>query len=292
MLDWPRGSTPSRQPWRVSKRLRVNHDTADAARLGASTPTRASTCLPENAMGMLTRSLMTAAVSVCAAVAPALGQVTVNGGAPNGGAGWNIFDDNRAASVFSLSGSTSFNAIRFWGILFQNAPYTPDIFWQILRDDGGSPGTSVALEGNAVADATLRTELASSPGAFSWQFDLATGARTLSDGVYWLALHDGPLDPGGFTGSSLIWETTAAPGAYDIQTFSIDNTWSPGAPAGLAFDLRTMPVVATPEPASVILLASGLLSIGGVAARRRRRTRDISAVALMPGASSKDQSWL
>ncbi len=219
---------------------------------------------------------MTAAVSLCAAAAPTLAQVAVNGGAPNSGAGWNIFDDNRAASVFSISAPTSFDAIRFWGILFQNAPYTPDIFWQILRDEGGSPGTSVALEGNAVADATLRTELASSPGAFSWQFDLATGARTLSDGVYWLALHDGPLNPSGFTGSSLIWETTAAPGAYDIQTFSVADTWSDGGQTGLAFDLRTMPVVATPEPASVILLASGLLSIGGIGARRRRRMRGMT----------------
>ena len=224
----------------------------------------------------MTRSVLLAVISLCAAAAPARSQVVVNGGAPNGGAGWNIFDDNRAATVFSLSGSTSFDAIRFWGILFQSAPYTPDVFWQILRDNGGSPGTSVALEGNAVASATLDSELASSPGAFSWQFDLATGTRTLSDGVYWLALHDGPLDPGAFTGSSLIWETTNAPGAYAIQTFSIDQTWNPGDQAGLAFDLRTMPVVSTPEPGSVILLGSGLLSIGGVGAMRRRRERGMN----------------
>ena len=234
---------------------------------------RAFMSYPEHVMRVLTRSLVTAAIPLLAAFATARGQVAVNNGTPNGGAGWNIFDDNRAASVFSLSGPTSFDAVRFWGILFQDTPYAPTMFWQILRDDGGSPGTSVASEGNTVAAGTLRTELAASPGAFSWQFDFATGAQTLGAGVYWLALLDGPLDPSGFTGSSLIWETTAAPGAYDIQTFSIDDTWSSGDQVGLAFALRATPVVATPEPGSLTLLASGLLSIGGVGAGLRRRQR-------------------
>ena len=127
------------------------------------------------------------------------------------------------------------------------------------------------------ASATLRTELAALPGAFSWQFDLATGARTLGDGVYWLALHDGPLDPSGFTGSSLIWETTDAPGAYDTQTFSIDESWSPGDQVGLAFELRAAPVVATPEPGTLALLTGGLLSLSGVSAGVRRRKRGTKA---------------
>ncbi len=202
--------------------------------------------------------------------ASAAAQVVVNGGAPNEGAGWNIFDDNRAAAMFSIGTSTSFDAIRFWGILPDGPTYTPDVYWQILDDDAGKPGTTVAAEGHAVADALLRTELTGSPGFFSWQFDLNAGSQTLGAGDYWLALHDGPLDPSGFTGSSLIWETTDN-GQYAIQTFSVDDNWDVITDSGEAFELSN-DVVGTPEPGNLVLLGTGLVAVGGLRVRRRRRS--------------------
>jgi hypothetical protein len=207
-------------------------------------------------------------VAGLAFAAPRAGAQTVyNGGAPNGGAGWNIFDDNQAATSFWTPAQLTFDAIRFWGLLPQSTPYAADIFWTIMSDAGGTPGSIVA-SGDAVATSVLRTGVGA--GFFSLQFDLALAApQTLGAGEFWLALHDGPLDPSAFTGSSLLWETTDAPGTFDIQTFTVDPTWVAGADQGLAFELRT---TATPEPATFLLAATGLLLV--VAVRRSQSVKE------------------
>src|SRR5262249_22064825 len=81
----------------------------------------------------LRRSILAAALSLSARSQILGAQVVVNGGAPNQGSGWNIFDDNRASTVFSVASATTFDAIRFWGILPDGPPYSPNIFWQILN---------------------------------------------------------------------------------------------------------------------------------------------------------------
>jgi hypothetical protein len=199
-------------------------------------------------------------------------QVVVNGGAPNEGIGWNIFDDNRAAAQFSLGSASVFDAIRFWGLLPSGPAIGPNIFWEILNDAAGAPSSRVVASGNAIATGTQRLELTAFPGFFSWQFDFGIGPRSLGGGVYWLALHDGALTPSDFTSSSLIWERTDAPGAHAIQTFSVDDRWDVNTTGGLAFELRQDQVVATPEPATFALLASGLAGLGGFRLRMRRRS--------------------
>jgi hypothetical protein len=212
-------------------------------------------------------TLVAGIVAVVVSSASGRAQVVVNGGAPNGGAGWNIFDDNQAATSFSTATSIGFDVIRFWGILPQSALYSPNVFWQILSDADGAPG-SVLASGNATAAATLRSGLPLPGSFFSWQFDVSAGPQTIAAGSYWLALHDGPVDASGFTGSSLIWETSDAPGAYDIQTFSIDDSWNPGGDQALAFQLvRTV----TPEPGTLMLLATGFAGLVGAGVRVRRR---------------------
>ena len=210
--------------------------------------------------------------SLTAGPAPAAAQqVVVDGGAPNEGIGWNIFDDNRAASYFSLAGRTAFDDIRFWGILPDASPYSANIFWQIFTDDGSGPSSTIAAQGVVATTSAIRTELTDFPGYYSHVFDLAlTGPQSLDAGNYWLALHDGVLDPFGGTHSNLIWETSdAADGANRIQTFSIDDTWADNGPSGLAFQLSAPgSVVVAPEPATLVLLVTGLLIVGGKSRRR------------------------
>jgi PEP-CTERM motif-containing protein len=232
-------------------------------------------------------ALTLAGLSLCIAsiLAPsraAAQQVVVNGGAPNQGIGQNIFDDGQSATVFSLTDALNFDAVRFWGILGQSTPYNPDIFWQILADDGGMPGATVVASGDAIAMSTFDTELQDFPGFYSWQFDLGVGPQTLGSGIFWLALHDGRVDPSpdamfdptAYTGSGLIWETSDAAGANMFQQFDVAPDWGPTGDTELAFDLTSAgSVTTTPEPATLTLFATGLLAMAGVGVRRHRRPR-------------------
>jgi len=237
-------------------------------------------------MHRLTRPITLAGAALCVAMlalspAPvAAQQVVVEGGAPNEGIGWDIFDDNRAATFFSVNDAVTFDMIRFWGILPGDTPYASNIFWQIFTDDGsvaggaGAPTGVIAAGGVDATTSTVRTELSYATGFFSHQFDVAVSSQSLGAGAYWLTLYDQEFfgGPDGGTHSGLIWETTGAGGANRGQTFTIDENWYENGEVGLAFQLSGPgAVTVTPEPATLTLLAAGLLCLG--AGVRRRRTR-------------------
>jgi hypothetical protein len=207
--------------------------------------------------------------------APAAAQTVYNNGAPNGQAGWDIFNDFRAADDFMSAGALAFDQIRFWGLLPTGFSYAPTIFWQILSDaGGGTPGTTAIASGSALAQTTLRTSLA--VGFDSWQFDLAVGRQLLGPGVFWLALHDGPI--GGITDSTLLWETSAAgAGSQFAVELLPTNEWSGNMGGNLAFSLHDTTV--TPEPVTLVLLGSGLLGLAGARMRRRKSNTNAERAA-------------
>jgi hypothetical protein len=217
-------------------------------------------------------SLLLALSTVIAA--PAAAQVVVHGnGAPNSQAGWDIFNDYRAADDFAVTTTLAFDLIRFWGLLPSGVAYTPTMFWEVLTDAGGVPSTTSVASGSAVASAFLRTSLG--VGFDSWQFDLGVGPQLLGPGIFWLALHDG--QPGDVTDSSLLWEmTNARHGSEFAVDFMPVNEWSGSFGGDLAFELvDSAPVTATPEPATLTLVASGLIAVA--AAKRRRRRAMLAA---------------
>ena len=218
-------------------------------------------------------------LAITLAALPLRAQVVVNGGAPNGAVGMDIFNDYRSSTAFSVGvGGLSFDAIRFWGILPNSLPtYSPRIFWQILADASGAPDNgSVAREGNAFAAGSNPVALAGFTGFTEWQFDFSTGTQTLAPGAFWLALHDGPVDPGApdptvnYTNSDLIWGTTGAGSPYDAESISAGLGWARQGDTGLAFELRASEVTSTPEPTSAALVLTGLAGLAGVAFRRRK----------------------
>ena len=196
--------------------------------------------------------------------APVAAQTGYSNGAPNGQAGFDIFNDYRAADDFTFTGALSFDLIRFWGLLPGASTYTPTIFWQILHDAGGTPGTTAVASGSTAAVRTLRSAVGTT-GFDSWQFDLMIGPQMLGPGIYWLALHDGAL--GSITDSTLLWEQT---GTATGSEFAIEfgNEWAGNMGGNLAFELQNTTV--TPEPVTIILLGSGLAGLAGAHRRRRK----------------------
>ena len=214
-----------------------------------------------------------AALSLLSPVTAAAQQVVADGGVPNGDVGFNVSDDYRSAAAFTVgAGGIQFDAIRFWGISASGAAYTPDMYWQILADVGGAPdNASVVAEGHGIASASERMVDVPFAGYSSWQFDFGTGLQSLGAGSFWLALHDGTLDfmSPDYTYSGLVWEMTSGGTPYQSESISAGLGWAQQGDAGLAFQLLdTRQVVATPEPASLVLLATGMLVVLGV----RRRT--------------------
>lgn len=231
------------------------------------------------------RSIAPALILALFCTAPLSAQVVVEGGAPNGQVGWQISGDTRLATAFTIgSGGVAFDGIRFWGIA--DVPYSPDIYWQILGDASGAPNDdTIAAEGHAVATGSNSTALASAPGYSSWQFDLAVGPQSLPAGTFWLALHDGVLDPTGMivTSTDLYWESTDDGPPSMSESISASTTlpagerWGRQLDAGLAFELvAAQEVTTTPEPASLLLVATGAFGVmgAGLVGRKHRRKDD------------------
>jgi hypothetical protein len=167
------------------------------------------------------------------------------------------------ADDFSLSAGASISGINFWSLEAAGA-YRGSISWSIVGDKGGKPtGTVLA---SATESGVNRSKLGTSLGLDEFFNTFSFGTPlTLGPGTYWLVLHNGPFgnldDPNEF-----LWETSAANYTMGgMESFDGGASWTGN------FNEHAFQVSAVPEPASVLLLTTGMLMVGALRRREQRR---------------------
>lgn len=212
---------------------------------------------------MVRHTTLVAGLSLLAS--PTLAQVVYDNGLPDAVSG-NEMTAWIQAEDFILGGPATIGAVRFWAFEMAADAYLGSIYYFFLNDAGGTPGT--VIDEGLVTPTRVFDHATSFGDSYRYDFDIAPLA--FGPGVFWLALHNGPL---GMTGRrEMYWETTASNatvrGMEDGAPF--DGTWFSNSNEH-AFVLYG-PQQVVPEPATLLLLGSGLLGLAGVAHRRRRES--------------------
>ena len=230
-------------------------------------------------MTSLHRALVVPALLAVSLVGSTLSaQVVVNNGTPDNRDGYVVYPPYSSANDFSLTGTTSLGFFNWWAIPTGSTrpnTVTAQYFLRILMDADGFPDAGASVFSMTVNGIGLLSEYGCCGGgtasypAYAFSADL--GGFTLDAGNYWIAVSDMSSTDGG---AGWYWSTSN--GLSGNQFVFVNGSWQPTYVEG-AFNITGPPVTATPEPATLSLMATGLFSLGGMVRRRRKAAADAAA---------------
>lgn len=177
------------------------------------------------------------------------------------------------AADFTLGSATTVTGADGWFFFkdLAEAPAEKVFYWEILSNASDQPGSTL-YSGTATATYDTWVDIGyAGADVYRYAFDL--GVLPLSSGVFWLALASSPYPSEDI---STDWASNYTSPFQGDQTrpsyvYYEGEGWDPALdPNGHEPQFRILGTSAVPEPVSLLLLASGLLAVGGVALRRRQ----------------------
>ncbi len=223
-----------------------------------------------------------ASLVVTAALAPsaASGQVLYNN-PPDLNTGWGPMSPFSFANDFSLASTQTVSSFTWWAAISFTVPGTPPTLassfdWAVTAGASGQPGAVIA-SGVASNLTGFNTSSCCGGGQGGFEFTQAVGGLTLpGSATYWVTIANFEAGNGG----DAYWETATPMG--NPEEFNSGTGWQKiaaglGVPnegalcvSGPAGGCSPTDVSATPEPGSLVLLATGLAAVVGIARKRRK----------------------
>lgn len=236
------------------------------------------------------------------AVTPAVKAQTVvyDNGSYSGATGAVGFSASAVADDFTLSSTTSFNAIRFWAFDIPSGlhpNFSGDVSWFLYSGSTGQASPNATPDNSSLFAQGTVTPTVTDTGDFHLfnpnfaigQLDFSIPTQTLAAGTYWLRLKEGAANAAS-DGTPVYWMQSGSPqtgNGFRMDSNPISPTSWTSATGGtatskdLAFQLvrnnntvfSSANTAITPEAPGLIQLLAGLLPVAAFAllARRRRQ---------------------